>query len=83
MKLLRITNDLHANLASATMVWFEDKAIRFYIPGSDITLDDRAVPLPGIRFETAMMTENDLVVWVQPEHPKFKAVQQWIAANSF
>ena len=82
-KLLQITDDLHANLDSSTMVWFDDGAIRFYIPQSDIALDDRVYPLPGIRVETGMMTEFDLVIWVEAVHPAFAKIQEWLTANSF
>lgn len=84
MKLLQVTQALHVNLANATMVWLEDHAIGFYIPG-DTTLDDRAILLPGIWIEIHIESrgQNDIVVWVQPDHPKFKAIYDWLTANSF
>lgn len=84
MKLLQVTQELHVNLANATMVWLEDYAIGFYILG-DTTLDDRAIPLPGIWIEIHIDSrgQNDIVVWVQPDHPKFKAIYDWLTANSF
>ena len=83
MKLLHITETQSANLETATIVSPEDEggAIRFYFPG--VEMPDFFTPLPGIRIETAMMTEFDMVIWVQPDHPKFKAIHDWLTANSF
>ena len=85
MKLLQITDAQYVNLETATIVSPDDEngAIRFYIPAVDIALDDRVYTLPGIRVETAMMAEFDMVVWVQPDHPLFEAIHDWLTANSF
>ena len=83
MKLLQITETQSANLETATIVSPEDEggAIRFYIPA--VEMPDYFTPLPGVRIETAMMVENDMVIWVQPDHPGFKAIHEWLNANSF
>ena len=83
MKLLQITASQMANLEIATIVSPDDEggAIRLYFPG--VEMPDFFDALPGIRIETAMMVENDMTVWVQPDHPKSKAIHDWLNANSF
>lgn len=87
MKLLQITDAQYVNLETATIVTPSDRcergAIRFYFPAVEMPDDGCYKVEADIRIETAMMNEVDMVVWVQPDHPKFKAIHDWLTANSF
>ena len=81
MKRLRITDKECVNLDAATTITEEGGDLRFYLPA--VEMPDYFTAIAGIRIETAMMTEFDMTVWVQPSHVSYNAIKDWLTANSF
>jgi hypothetical protein len=81
MKRLRITDKEYVNLDFATTITEEGDDLRFYVPA--VEMPDYFTAIAGIRIETAMVVENDMTVWVEPSHPGYHAIKDWLTANSF
>jgi hypothetical protein len=80
-KLLRITATERINLELATTITEEGDDLRFYIPA--VEMPEYYSAIAGIRIETAIVIENDMTVWVEPVHPAYNAIKDWLTANSF
>ena len=87
MKLLQITDAQYVNLEAATIVTPSDRcergAIRFYFPSVEMPDNGCYKVASDIRIEAAMIVENDMTVWIQPEHPLFDRIREWLYTNSF
>jgi hypothetical protein len=80
-KLLRITETEQINLDFATTITEEGGDLRFYIPAVEMQV--YFTDIDGLRIETGIVVENDMTVWVEPSHPAYNAIKDWLTANSF
>jgi len=79
--LFQITSTTKVNLDSVSTVGDateEDGTITLY--WSDGIVD--GTPCEGISIDGTVVKEDDLLVFVHPEHPKYSKVLQWIEENS-
>ena len=78
---LQITESINVNLNAVQTVdcpTEDDENIAFYwVTG---IVDGDAVE--GIFYDTHILREDDLQVFVSPDHPKYSKILQWIKENS-
>jgi len=78
--LFQITSTTKVNLDSVSTVGDateEDGTIQLY--WSDGIVD--GTPCEGISIDGTVVKEDDLLVFVHPEHPNYRALLLWIKAN--